>query len=146
MKFVDRIAELARLRNLETSKQGGLAVIWGRRRVGKNRLLREWSRKVGGIYFCADESAPSIQRQALAVAIGQVLPGFTKVEYPNWHALFSRLSQDIKKTKWKGPLIIDEIPYLISGSPELPSILQNGSIMKQKMRNCFSPFAALLNG
>jgi len=36
----------------------------------------------------------------------------------------TRLAREAKTAKWKGPLVIDELPYLISVSPELPSILQ----------------------
>lgn len=124
MKFVNRLKELARLEELAKSKQGGVGVIWGRRRVGKTRLLLEWAGQNGGVYFVADESAPSIQRKFFSLALEQALPGFAQVEYPDWYSLFLRLARDAKEKKWRGPIIIDEIPYLISNSPELPSILQ----------------------
>jgi len=39
MIFWNRVQELAALDGLEA---GGLAVVWGRRRIGKTRLLLEW--------------------------------------------------------------------------------------------------------
>ena len=124
MKFVNRKQELSRLNRAARRKEACLAVLWGRRRVGKSRLLQEWSRKHQGVYYTADESAASIQRKYFAMAIEQALPGFAEVEYPDWRALFIRLAQDASRLKWKGPLIIDEIPYLIQNSPELTSIIQ----------------------
>jgi hypothetical protein len=37
--FVNQDAEL---RELDAAKRGGLLVVFGRRRVGKTRLLRQW--------------------------------------------------------------------------------------------------------
>jgi len=48
MKFLDREEELERLQRL--AHTGGLAVIWGRRRIGKTRLLLEWCKQRGGLY------------------------------------------------------------------------------------------------
>lgn len=124
MKFVNRHKELRRLERLFCSKEAGLAVIWGRRRIGKTRLLLEWVKKKKGVYFVADESQPSIQRKFLALAIEQALPGFSEAEYPDWNSLFLRLARDSFQKKWRGPIVIDELPYLIAGSPELSSILQ----------------------
>ena len=124
MKFVNRHKELDRLERLFRSRTAGLAVIWGRRRVGKTRLLLEWTEKNGGVYFVADESSPSIQRKFLALAIEQALPGFSEAEYPDWQSLFLRVARGALQAKWRGPIVIDELPYLISGSPELSSILQ----------------------
>jgi hypothetical protein len=124
MKFVNRHKELVRLKGLLRSRAAGLAVIWGRRRVGKTRLLLEWTEDNKGVYFVADESSPSIQRKFLSGAIEQALPGFAEAEYPDWQSLFLRLARDASVAKWRGPIVIDELPYLISGSPELSSILQ----------------------
>lgn len=124
MKFVNRQQELARLNRLVNSDEARVAVIWGRRRVGKTRLLLEWSHKHNGIYYIADESAPSVQRKYFALALQQILPDFAAVEYSDWNSLLSRLAKEVIYIGWRGPLVIDELPYLISASPELPSILQ----------------------
>lgn len=124
MKFVNRHKELDRLERLLRSRKAGLAVIWGRRRIGKTRLLLEWTEKNKGVYFVADESSSLIQRKFFALAIEQVLPGFSTAEYPDWQSLFLRLARDAFQAKWRGPIVIDELPYLISETPELSSVLQ----------------------
>lgn len=124
MDFVDRDQELRRLWRLSDRKEGSLAIVWGRRRIGKTRLLLEWVRKSGGLYWVADESAAPIQRRYLAEAIEGQLPAFGQVEYPDWQSLLRRLARDAKQARWRGPLVIDEVPYLLGPSPELASALQ----------------------
>lgn len=124
MIFIDRQDVLRRLEALSRARDGGLAVVYGRRRVGKTRLLLEWVRRRKGSYFVADQSAPAVQRRYLAKALAARLPGFDAVEYPDWRALLDRLSSDAKARGFKGPLVIDELPYLVAASPELPSVLQ----------------------
>lgn len=127
MLFLNRTEELARLDRLARSSEGGLAVISGRRRVGKTRLLLEWTRRHHGVYFVADQSSASLQRRYLAQAMAARLPGFGDVEYPDWRTLFSRLAGEAKLLKFRGPITLDELPYLVLSSPELPSVLQQWS-------------------
>ena len=69
----------------------------------------------------ADERNPGLQRQALARAIAATIPGFGQVDYPDWDALLSRW---FRESPAGAVLAIDELPYLVSTSPELPSVLQ----------------------
>lgn len=124
MDFLDRTLELDRLTRLASRRDGGLAVLWGRRRVGKTRLLVEWVRRTGGVYFVADESSPAMQRRRLADAIATRVPGFGSVEYRDWGSLFDRLARDASHARLRGPFVIDELPYLVTASPDLPAILQ----------------------
>lgn len=120
MKFVNRAAELGALRALDA----GLAVVWGRRRVGKTRLLLEWCAREDGLYTVADQSSPEVQRAYLARALAARLPGFAEVTYPDWERLLSRLAADAGARGFRGPVVLDELPYLVGSSPELPSVLQ----------------------
>ncbi|OGV72794.1 MAG: hypothetical protein A3K19_28365 [Lentisphaerae bacterium RIFOXYB12_FULL_65_16] len=115
---------MACLDALVASRQGGLGVVWGRRRVGKTRLLVEWCRKHRGLYTVADQSAAVIQRHYLAESVASVLPGFHEVQYPDWGSLLSRLAREAVTRDWHGPVVLDEFPYLAVTSPELPSVLQ----------------------
>src|SRR5213596_2269296 len=92
MLFLNRKAELVAL--AELAREGGLAVVWGRRRIGKTRLLLEWCDRERGVYTVADQSGPDTQRAYFARAIAPVLPGFADVTYPDWERLLSRLAAD----------------------------------------------------
>ncbi|HVG08227.1 MAG TPA: ATP-binding protein [Thermoanaerobaculia bacterium] len=124
MIFVDRQEELARLDRVAASEEGGLVVVYGRRRVGKTRLLLEWTKKHAGVYTVADQSVAELQRRYFAEALGGVLSGFAEVDYPDWRSLLSRVAREAQLAGWRGPLIFDELPYLVLASPELPSVLQ----------------------
>jgi uncharacterized protein len=120
--FLNRHDEFERLD--EVLQTGGLAVVFGRRRVGKTRLLVEWCSRHRGIYFVADESSAETQREYFAQAIAATFPGFGDVAYRDWSSLLLRLAVEIKASKRKIPVVIDELPYLVASSPELPSVLQ----------------------
>ncbi len=124
MDFVDRIEEMQRLDRLMASREGGLAVVYGRRRIGKTRLLLEWSARYGGLYTVADQSTAKIQRRYFAEAAARLLPGFADVDYRDWRGLLERLAREASAAGLRGPFIFDELPYLVTVSPELPSVLQ----------------------
>ena len=124
MEFLDRAGELRRLDNA-LRHSGAFAVIWGRRRVGKSRLLLEWSRRCDGLYTVADQSAPAVQRRYLAAAVAERFGGFADVEYPDWRSFFTRLADAAVRASWNGPFILDELPYLIAADPSLAAVLQN---------------------
>ena len=124
MQFLDRAEEMRRLdRVLDAA--GGFAAIWGRRRVGKSRLLIEWSRRCNGLYTVADASAPRVQRRYLALAASERFSGFADVEYPDWRTFFERIAIEAARTHWSGPFVLDELPYLIAADPAIAGVLQN---------------------
>lgn len=63
MFFLNREQELSRLDELIASPESRLAVIYGRRRVGKTRLLLEWTARHNGLYTVADQSSAEVQRR-----------------------------------------------------------------------------------
>lgn len=121
LPFFDRKEELGRLRRLLARREGSLAVLYGRRRCGKSRLLREALPKKTSAYYVADDREPSLQRAALAVEIGRLLPGFADVSYPDWDALLLRLFRDAQPGT---TIALDELPSLVVSAPEIPSLLQ----------------------
>ncbi len=124
MIFVNRLQEMERLDRLAAREEGGLAVVYGRRRIGKTRLLLHWSSRHHGLYTVADQSSADIQRRYFAEAVAERLPGFADVDYRDWRTLLLRLAREAAAAGWRGPIIFDELPYLVTSSPELPSVLQ----------------------
>ncbi len=124
MKFLDRDPEMQRLVGLGQREGGGLGLVWGRRRIGKTRLLLEWVQQKNGIYSVADRSAPAVQRRYFSEVLSTVIEGFSEAEYPDWRSLLRALARQAARTGWRGPLVVDELPYLVAASPELPATLQ----------------------
>jgi AAA+ ATPase superfamily predicted ATPase len=125
MKFIDREQEMERLVRLMHERKGGFAAIWGRRRIGKSELLKEWCRRFDGLYSVADQSVSAVQRSSFALALSGRFVGFADVAYPSWKALFEALSRRAAAEDWHGPLVMDEFPYWVEADESMPSILQN---------------------
>ncbi|MFZ1986940.1 MAG: ATP-binding protein [Desulfatitalea sp.] len=121
LDFLDRENERLRLAKAFSSAEGTFCCLYGRRRCGKSRLLQESLPKRRSVYFMADEREPNIQRSALAATIARYLPGFDAVRYPDWDSLFARWWREAPMGT---VLALDEFPYLVKSSPELPSVLQ----------------------
>jgi AAA+ ATPase superfamily predicted ATPase len=121
LPFLDRVEELARLRRWLGRKEGGLAVLYGRRRCGKSRLLQHALRGRAAVYYVGDDRESSLQRAALAAEMARLLPGFADVAYPGWEALFGRFRREAPRGT---VLALDELPSLVTSDPALPSLLQ----------------------
>ena len=122
MDFLDRVEEQKRFKRFLDIREGALACVYGRRRIGKSRLIEE---VVAGrkdvVVFIAERSEAALQRSRLAADISALIPGFADVAYDNWSVMFDRWQKDAPKGS---VLVIDELPYLVERSPELPSVLQ----------------------
>lgn len=116
MDFVNRDAEM---RELDTAaKHGGLLVVFGRRRVGKTRMLRQWLQAHGGLYSQAIEAQRDMQIQQVFADLRPELD--TQLAPKTWPELFEILT--LKKRRWV--LCLDEFPYLTAVDESLPSQLQ----------------------
>lgn len=120
MKFVDRIEETARLRDALSREKSSLVVVYGRRRLGKSTLIKRVLSD-RDVYFLADRSEGQHQRTLLAKVIAQVFSDFDKLTYPDWESMFRAVNYRAEK---RFTLCLDEFPYLVEQSPELPSVLQ----------------------
>ena len=120
MIFVNRIEESSRLKQVLHTEKSTFTVIYGRRRLGKSTLITKALDK-NDLYYLADETDAKLQREVMAKAIAPIIPGFDTVIYPNWSVFFDTLNA---RATQKFTLCIDEFPYLVGSSPELPSILQ----------------------
>jgi AAA+ ATPase superfamily predicted ATPase len=117
----DRHEEAARFRRLLERAEGSLGVVYGRRRCGKSRLLREILPSERAVYYVGDDREGSLQRASLATEIGRLLPGFERVNYPDWDSLLARWWREASPGT---VLALDEFPSLVAVGRELPSLLQ----------------------
>lgn len=116
MEFVDREAELRELD--AAAKRGGLLIVYGRRRVGKTRLLRRWLDGRNGLYSQAIEAQRDMQVQQVFQDLRPWLE--TQLVPKNWAELLEVLR--LQKQRWA--LCLDEFPYLTAVDSSLPSQLQ----------------------
>ena len=116
LDFVDREAELRELD--KAAKQGGLLVVYGRRRVGKTRLLGRWLQARDGLYSQAIEAQRDLQLQQVFQDLSGRLE--TQLVPKTWPELLEILA--LQKRRWI--LCLDEFPYLTAVDASLPSQLQ----------------------
>ena len=119
--FINRINEIKRIRTALKQDDSVLLAVYGRRRCGKSTMIKKVICE-NDIYFAADLRERSLQIEAFAKTIGKVVNGFSKLRYPDWDSLFHNLKNTLNQ---KITICIDEFPYLVKNSPELPSVLQN---------------------
>lgn len=124
MDFIGRTSELATL-NAELERGSGFVVIYGRRRVGKTTLIKEFIKDKRAFYFLAttESEAQSMKRFAGVLSRTTKNPMLSKATFTDWLDLFQVVADDHPDEK--KVLVIDEFPYLVKTNPDFPSILQN---------------------
>ncbi len=120
MKFVDREKELARLNKLLNAAKPSFVVIRGRRRIGKSTLVGKVLTD-RDVYFEADRTDPSNQMAGLSRVVAHTFPGFDDAIYKDWRALLLALNRRVSQ---RITVCLDEFPYLVEGTPSLPSVVQ----------------------
>ena len=124
MKFIGRQSELEKL-NTEYGRDSSFVVIYGRRRVGKTTLIKEFLKEKTAFYFLATEELESQSMKRLAGVIART-SGNSLVQravFTDWLDLFQMIA-DYHPNE-KKVLVIDEFPYLVKSNSAFPSILQN---------------------
>ena len=120
LPFLNRKREITKLTRALNSSESAFIVVYGRRRCGKSTLLQHITGKED-IYYLADQQESPLQIKSLAAEISRQIPGFDQVVYPSWDVLFQAVQNQAQQGV---TLILDEFPYLVQKSPDLPSILQ----------------------
>jgi len=116
LAFTNRVRELQELD--DAARVGGLVVLFGRRRVGKTRLLTQWLDQRSGFYSQAIEAAVPMQIEQTVRDIGSALPA--GIQPKTWMEFFELLRYGPPETV----LCLDEFPYLVASDASLPSVVQ----------------------
>lgn len=124
MEFIGRRKELEVLEQ-EYQRPGGFVVLYGRRRVGKTTLIKEFIKGKTAVYFLATEEVESQSMKRLAGVISRATgnPTLSRVSFSDWLDLFQEVAR--YRPEEKKVLVLDEFPYLVKTNPAFPSILQN---------------------
>lgn len=124
MRFIGRKNELHTL-NTEYNRNSSFVVIYGRRRVGKTTLIKEFLKNKSAFYYLATEELESQSMKRLANVIARTTKNtlLQKIEFTDWLDLFQLIAD--YKPEEKKVLVIDEFPYLVKTNSAFPSILQN---------------------
>lgn len=124
MKFLGREKEILGLEK-EYARDGGFVVIYGRRRIGKTTLIKQFIKGKNAFYFLATKEVESQSMKRFAGVIARTTGNtvLQKAAFSDWLDLFQTVA-DYKPDE-KKVLVIDEFPYLVKVNDSFPSILQN---------------------
>ena len=120
--FIGRTAEMSELNRLYNSDSFEMPVIYGRRRVGKTRLITEFIQDKRAIYFQARRTNAEANLQYLSQAMLAGQTGAAGVSFRSFDEAFDALAAMSRDRRLV--VVIDEYPYLAQSSPEVSSLLQ----------------------
>jgi len=124
MEFIGRRQEIEALGKEFARPRPSLAVVLGRRRVGKSTMLLEAIKGRTAIYYQATRATVSVNLAFAKAAVADVLGAEPLLSsLVDWEGVLAFL----EKAAVEQPgliLILDEFPYLCDADPALPSIVQ----------------------
>ena len=123
--FIGREQELKRLNRMYESEKLEVAVIYGRRRVGKTTLINEFCKDKKTVFFAAQENSIEQNLLELSNSIAQVdkQGSVANVMYRSFADALLRLEELAKEERLV--FVIDEYPYLAQADKGISSLLQN---------------------
>lgn len=132
--FVGRSQELRTLNKFYNRNDLDIVGVYGRRRVGKTALLKEFMKGKKTIFFSAEEATESVNLQKISEVYANALKIPMGV-LDSWENVFDNLSQLSQNERLL--FIIDEFPYLQSSQSSFLSkfqhiidhVLENSNIM-----------------
>jgi len=123
--FIGREQELQFFEDKYNAPGGQLVVLYGRRRIGKTEVLREFAKGKPHVFYSCREITDGQQLAAFSKRLLHADSPAAKyiTAFADWEAAFKSVLELPTNGK-KKLLIIDEFPYMCKCNPSIPSILQ----------------------
>ena len=122
MSFFDRKKELEFLEEKWRDPKPQFIVLWGKRRVGKTELVKQFMSDKPHLYFLSESTNEREQLKRFSQSVGNLFqePLLKTRGFSEWEESF----QYIKEKGLRFVLTIDEFPYLIESNRAIPSLFQ----------------------
>ena len=131
LKFVNRIEEMDILKEKYQSNKPEFLIIYGRRRIGKTELIKQFAKDKKHFYFLARKEPIELEVDRFRKKISEKFNIYLR-ETKDFETLFKEIIEKID-TSQKFIFLIDEFPYLIEANKAIPSIFQ--SIWDEVLKN-----------
>ncbi|MDG6991087.1 MAG: ATP-binding protein [Nitrososphaerota archaeon] len=133
-RFIDREKELSLLEG-ELAAAPSLVVLHGRRRVGKTRLLQEFTRGRRSLTYTFADASKEIQIREFLRAVARFLGDalVEKLKTDSWHDVFEYLSAKLEDGTC---VVLDEFTYAVRQDAKIVSDLQrawDGSLGRKRV-------------
>lgn len=126
MPFVNRESELEQLESWWARRASGIAIVWGRRRVGKTALIQEFAGARPTIFHTGSGRPAAAELAALSRAAAPLLTNGGRDlgarPFADWDDALETLAFAARERPLL--LVLDELPALAETSPELPSLIR----------------------
>ena len=124
MTFIGRAPELGFLNQAYKAPSAQLVILYGRRRVGKTALLREFARSKPALYYMATRLPEAQQLRELGEIAGIFFhdPLLAENGFRDWRQVLAYLARRPEPFLF----LLDEFPYLVEANPALASLWQKG--------------------
>ena len=125
MTFINRERELGALRKFWQESQAQLIVIYGKRRIGKTELIKQFIKGKPHVYFLAQRINDKENLRLLGEAIGEFYADdiLRRTGFQEWKWFFEYAKSHINE---KTVIVFDEFPYLAEANKGISSIFQAG--------------------
>jgi AAA+ ATPase superfamily predicted ATPase len=128
--FIGRSQELSLLEEAYSADKNCLAVIYGRRRIGKSSLVKQFS--LGKPFFYTFEALENEDTKGQIQHFTSYLkeqiadPLLSNITFNNWRDVFSYLTEKVIKRRSQKKLVIfmDEFQWMAAGRHKLVSLLK----------------------
>lgn len=123
--FIGREKELRALESVFEKDGFGMTVIYGRRRVGKSTLIKEFVKDKRVIFYTATKVGAERNLELFTKQVLEMLdPSISEASFPTVESVLDLISARIQNGDRKVVLVIDELPYWAEKDEALLSILQ----------------------
>jgi hypothetical protein len=138
--FVARERELNILQSEWESSDAKMLILYGRRRIGKTRLIAQWIETASprALYWVAEPTSSKDQLKAFSQALFNFESGSTAPEdfsYSTWAQAFEQAARVAKHERFA--LVLDEFTYLMALEQGIAGVLQNAWDRHLKNSNIF---------
>lgn len=132
MRFVGREPELRILESFYRSPEAGLLILYGRRRIGKTRLITHFLERHDenpDFYWVATTHGEAFQLRDFSQALLRHDPRMTgpptgDFTFPGWEDALEHLAEVVELDDRPHLLVIDEFSYLLRNEPAISSVFQ----------------------
>ena len=98
--FIGRAKELIALEDVYNKKGFGMTVIYGRRRIGKSTLIREFVKGKKTIFYTATKVNADRNLELFSAQVLSVLdPVYKDVRFPSVESIFDLITEKVGKDK-----------------------------------------------
>lgn len=132
MRFIGRHRELQTLESFLQGPTAGLLILYGRRRVGKTRLIAHFIEQhphAPVFYWVATTHSETFQLRDFSQTILQHDPRMSgppsaDFTFPGWEAALNHLAEMVSLQDHPYLLVLDEFTYLLRNEPAISSVFQ----------------------